>query len=164
MNGEVEGLSLSEHITRAGCFNTIKDRAAMLEKREKEIINDLMDGGESRNIMIDGQYAGKLEKTKGSQGDRFKVKDKLAYGVWLYQNGYADDVYSVPMPSEVALTKGFIDRVVGKAGGELPDGVEVDGGRPSTVRISMDKQFKENLFEQSEIPSARLLLDNGGEL
>lgn len=160
-----DGMTLEDHKTNLAAFKAIKDRAAELEKRERAIVEDMMEPGETLNVMFGDVYAGKVEKTKGSPGNKWKVKDPLAYGMWLEQNGYGTAVYGVPMPQETAKTRSFLDHVIAEHGGELPDGVEPDGGRPATVRVTLDREAKRWMFERTELPSnARLLLENGGEL
>ena len=161
----VDGLSLAERLNRKAAFRMVKNRAAELEKLEDEALIDLMDAGESRNAMIDGRVVARIEKTKGSAGNRFKIKDPLAYGAWLHANGYDDNVYAAPLPTDVAKTKSFIDRVVSEHEGELPDGVEVDGGRPAALKITVNKDEQRGMFERTQLPPAmNLMLENGGVL
>ncbi len=208
----VDGLSLTERLNRKAAFRMVKNRADKLEKLEDEALIDLMDAGESRNAMIDGRVVARIEKTKGSAGNRFKIKDPLAYGAWLHANGYDDNVYAAPLPTDVAKTKSiektkgsagnrfkikdplaygawlhangyddnvyaaplptdvaktksFIERVVSEHEGELPDGVEVDGGRPAALKITVDKDEQRGMFERTQLPPAmNLMLENGGVL
>lgn len=160
-----DGLSLTELVNHKAAFRSFKNRSAELEKQVDEAILDRMDAGESRNAMIDGRVVARVEKTRGSSGRGFKVKDPLAYGAWLHANGYDDDVYAAPLPTDVAKTKAFMERVVAEHDGVLPDGVDVDGGRGSTVKITLDKDAYRDMWSCAQLPSSmNLLLENGGVL
>lgn len=150
--------SVSEMVSEKAQMRAIKNRAGMLEKQYDRLLESKLEPGETVETQL-----GRVELTRGSAGNGYKVKDKLAYANWLYQHKRDDDVYPVPYPKETALSKTYLDSLV-KESGELPDGVEPATGSAPTVRIVMDRTAESKLWQRNTLPEANLLLEDGGEL
>ncbi|OZG68213.1 hypothetical protein [Bifidobacterium eulemuris] len=164
LTGPEDTRSRSEILAELAAGTAIERRAKELNKANKEKLADMLDPGETVNAMIGNKVGAKVTLTRGSAGGGYKVKDEMAYGVWLANHGRENDVYAVPMPTEPAKKKGYIDSLVQENGGELPDGVELYTGSLPTVKVTMDKQVEAEMWERSELPEANVLLTAGGEL
>lgn len=177
MNEETmfEGKSVSELATELGAVKAIKERAAQREQEIRRELEPLLDPGESRNIMFGTTVAGQLNMSRGSNGKGLTVKDKLAYAQYLvdrYQD--AAPVYPIPYPSETALSRSYLDRIVSEAGGAEVDekgnltnvpGLVLDTGRSPSITTRLDKTIIQQVWQQAELPrETRVLLEQGGEL
>ena len=156
--------SRAEKITALGFGKYVENRGKEIGKAAREALEDDIEPGETLNCMMGNRILGKVSKTRGSAGKGWKIKNEEEYGAWLHAHGYDDDVYPQPMPMPNATKQSYIKALIESNDGEVPDGIELDGGTNPTIKLTIDKNEYERVWQSAQLPDAtKLLLEQGGE-
>lgn len=129
-----------------------------LDEAKKEAVNRDMGKAEPETITINGQEAGTISYSKGTESSYY-VADPIAFAHYLAEYGFDQMVETIDYPREEALAKSFVkarveDQVVDLDTGEivkeryaLPAGVKERVGRGESVTFRRNKSVTEHLFE-----------------
>lgn len=126
------------------------DVAKPLEAEAKEWLaeNDL-DPGMRLPALIDGDEVATISRSKIADRQNIIVEDEEAFGEWLVKNGH-ENPFQVRL-HDWAKQPSFLEAVVVKAEGEVPDGVIVSTRRTGgTVSIRQSDAQRENLEKHIE--------------
>lgn len=143
-------------------LQTVSQRAASALKAAKGEWARAHDGGDVEDVTLDGEDAGSITLTKGSEGG-YRVVDPVAYAnvlcdIEAYLSGGRKAWEKVNYPRPEAMKEKYIDQLVRDHGGEVPDGVEYKPGRAQTVTLRLVRGFVDRPFDVQRLNNAMRLI------
>lgn len=143
-------------------LQALHQRAASALKAAKNEWARAHDSGDMEDITVNGENAGNITLTKGSEGG-YKVVDPVAYAnvlcdIEAHVSGGKKAWEKVNYPRAEAMKEKFIDQLVRDHGGEVPDGVEYKSGRAQTVTLRLARGFADKAFNIQQIDNTLRLI------
>ena len=122
-----------------------KDLAKPLEDEAKHWLSENdMDPGTRLLAYVDEEEVATVSRSKVTDRQNIIVEDEEAFGEWLIENGH-ENPFQVRL-ADWARQPSFLEAVIVKAEGEVPDGVIVSVRRTGgTVAVRQSEGQRENL-------------------
>lgn len=133
---------------------------AALKALKSEYLRHHDAGQDAENARFDGVDAASISVTRDGEGC-WIVDDPIGYADWLAAHeamcGTVPAVIEVSYPLPAAMGGNYLDRLIAKHGGEVPDGVKWKAGRSGGVTVRLAPGMETHAFDARRLGTVALI-------